>query len=105
MIYLTFQYISRFMYLFQDPQPGETSKMAMNRALMFDISFLLLCHIVQLYGIDVSSALVHYLAIQPFICSDCFPSLIFQLCSINVSLLLVHFLPSIHLSDLTSGLA
>ncbi|KAG0709114.1 Mediator of RNA polymerase II transcription subunit 24 [Chionoecetes opilio] len=36
-----------------DPQPGETSKMAMNRALMFDISFLLLCHIVQLYGIDV----------------------------------------------------
>lgn len=26
----------------------------MNRALMFDISFLLLCHIVQLYGIDVS---------------------------------------------------
>ncbi|KAK8397732.1 hypothetical protein O3P69_004486 [Scylla paramamosain] len=39
--------------LSMDPQPGETSKMAMNRALMFDISFLLLCHIVQLYGIDV----------------------------------------------------
>lgn len=39
---------------FQDPQPGETPKMAMSRALMFDISFLLLCHIVQLYGIDVS---------------------------------------------------
>lgn len=39
--------------LSMDPQPGETSKMAMSRALMFDISFLLLCHIVQLYGIDV----------------------------------------------------
>lgn len=28
--------------------------MAVSRALMFDISFLLLCHIAQLYGIDVS---------------------------------------------------
>ncbi|XP_050712890.1 mediator of RNA polymerase II transcription subunit 24-like isoform X2 [Eriocheir sinensis] len=43
----------KFNELSMDPQPGETAKMAMNRALMFDISFLLLCHIVQLYGIDV----------------------------------------------------
>ncbi|XP_045593390.1 mediator of RNA polymerase II transcription subunit 24 [Procambarus clarkii] len=43
----------KFNELSMDPQPGETTKMAINRALMFDISFLLLCHIVQLYGIDV----------------------------------------------------
>ncbi|KAK8738535.1 hypothetical protein OTU49_003924 [Cherax quadricarinatus] len=43
----------KFNELSMDPQPGESTKMAINRALMFDISFLLLCHIVQLYGIDV----------------------------------------------------
>ncbi|KAG7166653.1 AP-3 complex subunit beta-1-like 1 [Homarus americanus] len=43
----------KFNELSMDPQPGETTKMAINRALMFDISFLLLCHIVQQYGIDV----------------------------------------------------
>ncbi|ROT72447.1 putative mediator of RNA polymerase II transcription subunit 24 isoform X1 [Penaeus vannamei] len=43
----------KFNEVSMDPQPGETSKMAINRALMFDISFLLLCHIAQLYGIDV----------------------------------------------------
>ncbi|XP_071527120.1 mediator of RNA polymerase II transcription subunit 24-like isoform X2 [Panulirus ornatus] len=43
----------KFNELSMDPQQGETAKMAINRALMFDISFLLLCHIVQLYGIDV----------------------------------------------------
>ncbi|XP_042863132.1 mediator of RNA polymerase II transcription subunit 24-like isoform X2 [Penaeus japonicus] len=43
----------KFNELSMDPQPGETAKMAVSRALMFDISFLLLCHIAQLYGIDV----------------------------------------------------
>uniref|UniRef100_A0A6A7G5M8 Mediator of RNA polymerase II transcription subunit 24 n=3 Tax=Hirondellea gigas TaxID=1518452 RepID=A0A6A7G5M8_9CRUS len=36
-----------------EPQPGETEQMAKSRALMFDITFLLLCHIAQVYGIDV----------------------------------------------------
>ncbi|CAL4076215.1 unnamed protein product, partial [Meganyctiphanes norvegica] len=43
----------KFNQLSMDPQPGETSQQAANRALMFDVSFLLLCHIAQLYGIDV----------------------------------------------------
>ncbi|KAK7084725.1 Mediator of RNA polymerase II transcription subunit 24 [Halocaridina rubra] len=43
----------KFNELSMDPQPGETNKMAHNRAQMFDISFLLLCHIAQIYGIDV----------------------------------------------------
>ncbi|KAF2350474.1 Mediator complex subunit Med24 N-terminal [Trinorchestia longiramus] len=36
-----------------EPQPGETEAMAKNRALMFDLTFLLLCHIAQVYGVDV----------------------------------------------------
>ena len=36
-----------------EAQPGETDVMAKNRALMFDITFLLLCHIAQVYGVDV----------------------------------------------------
>ena len=33
---------------------GEASKGAQTRALLFDISFLMLCHIMQLYGTEVS---------------------------------------------------
>ncbi|XP_066984898.1 mediator of RNA polymerase II transcription subunit 24-like isoform X3 [Macrobrachium rosenbergii] len=47
------QKVVKFNELSMDPQPGETPKMAVSRAQMFDISFLLLCHIVQIYGIDV----------------------------------------------------
>ncbi|KAA0201263.1 hypothetical protein HAZT_HAZT009479 [Hyalella azteca] len=36
-----------------EPQPGETESMAKNRALMFDLTFLLLCHVAQVYGVDV----------------------------------------------------
>ncbi|CAL4069294.1 unnamed protein product, partial [Meganyctiphanes norvegica] len=43
----------KFNELSMVPQSGENPKMAVNRALMFDISFLLLCHIAQIYGIDV----------------------------------------------------
>lgn len=57
-----------FFLHFQDPQPGETAKMAMNRALMFDISFLLLCHIVQLYGNDVSERYYIEITERPFSC-------------------------------------
>ncbi|XP_068245163.1 mediator of RNA polymerase II transcription subunit 24 isoform X2 [Palaemon carinicauda] len=47
------QKVVKFNELSMEPQPGETPKMAISRAQMFDISFLLLCHIVQIYGIDV----------------------------------------------------
>ncbi|XP_064099210.1 mediator of RNA polymerase II transcription subunit 24-like isoform X2 [Macrobrachium nipponense] len=47
------QKVVKFNELSMEAQPGETPKMAISRAQMFDISFLLLCHIVQIYGIDV----------------------------------------------------
>jgi len=34
---------------------GETGKAAQTRALLFDMTFLMLVHIIQLYGLEVRS--------------------------------------------------
>ena len=47
-----FYRINEYAKQFQQTQ-GENSKAAQNRALLFDISFLMLCHITQLYGSEV----------------------------------------------------
>lgn len=44
--------INEYAKQFQQTQ-GENSKAAQNRALLFDISFLMLCHITQLYGSEI----------------------------------------------------
>jgi len=35
---------------------GETMKAAQTRALLFDMTFLMLVHIIQLYGLEVRQA-------------------------------------------------
>ena len=35
------------------PVVGEMVKNSQTRATVFDISFLLLCHVVQIYGLEV----------------------------------------------------
>ena len=52
-LYIYAQKFVKFNQQSLEPQAGETEAMAKNRALMFDITFLLLCHIAQVYGIDV----------------------------------------------------
>ena len=50
-------YICRFNE-FAKQTTGEGGKAAQTRALLFDISFLMLCHITQLYGTEVSSLIM-----------------------------------------------
>ena len=52
-LYIYAQKFVKFNQQSLEPQPNETEQMAKNRALMFDITFLLLCHIAQVYGIEV----------------------------------------------------
>ncbi|XP_064613745.1 mediator of RNA polymerase II transcription subunit 24-like isoform X2 [Liolophura sinensis] len=40
---------------FAKQSSGETGKGALNRSLLFDISFLMLCHITQIYGTEILS--------------------------------------------------
>ena len=45
---------------------GETGKAAQTRALLFDMTFLMLIHIIQLYGLEVRSTVgvIYLLAIS-----------------------------------------
>lgn len=48
----------RFNEANRQPGAGDPGKPANVRALLFDISFLMLCRIAQMYGTEVSSAFI-----------------------------------------------
>lgn len=49
---------------------GEMGKMAQTRIMLFDISFLMLCHISQVYGLEVNLQLSKFLYTCTFLAYD-----------------------------------
>ena len=47
---------------------GETGKAAQTRALLFDMTFLMLIHIIQLYGLEVQRSILHTIYNTMHIC-------------------------------------
>lgn len=51
---------------------GEMGKMAQTRTMLFDTSFLMLCHISQVYGLEVNPCVLKYRGIISILRDQCF---------------------------------